>query len=193
MVPRITPMSYWLRTGMMVPADVLERKFNPNHNPKNGQFMNGAGGGKTAKKPSAKTTPKPKVDPIDSKTIGRITVGQASNILTNETNGLSGGRPGELASAKTALANVIVNGQLAARPPDVAPSTLSHQAATSSGREDDQIIMRQVYNARLKNMPDPVNGSFYYGTSTSVMSFRRVTSLRPLQRWWRTPMSTTFR
>ena len=37
-------MSYWLRTGMMVPADVLERKFNPNHDPKNGQFTSGVGG-----------------------------------------------------------------------------------------------------------------------------------------------------
>ncbi len=43
MVPRITPMSYWLRTGRVIPADVLERKFNPNHDPNNGQFASGAG------------------------------------------------------------------------------------------------------------------------------------------------------
>lgn len=57
MVPRITPMSYWLRTGRVIPADVLERKFNPNHDPKNGQFTNRPGGATSAqRKPNRRGT-----------------------------------------------------------------------------------------------------------------------------------------
>jgi hypothetical protein len=47
-------MSYWLRTGMMVPADVLELKFgpyplggNPNHG-LDGRFTTGPGAGLAA-------------------------------------------------------------------------------------------------------------------------------------------------
>ncbi len=41
---------------MMVPADVLERKFNPDHDPANGQFASGAGAGQNQDMALAKTT-----------------------------------------------------------------------------------------------------------------------------------------
>ncbi len=186
MVPRITPMSYWLRTGMMVPAEVLERKFNPDHDPKTGQFASRAGGGSLVAKPTIKLashpgtvpnekpSPKPKANPIDIKRIGIITVEQASNILTNETNGLSGGPKGDLEKAKAAIAHIIINGQISSRPPDVAPTSLSIQAAASEGRVEDQRIMRQTYMTRAARKPDPTNGALFYGTSQSIIKSRPI-------------------
>jgi len=178
MKPRMTTMSHWMRTGRLLSQTLLEHKFNANHDPKNGQFTNAPSGPKSVSKSAPKATAKPKENPIDSKKIGRITVAQASNILTNETNGLSGGLPGDLANAKIALANVIVNGQLSSRPPTLAPDTLSTQAALSSGREDDQNIMRQVYASRSSKQTDPVNGALYYGTSSDIINSRPIGSGR---------------
>jgi hypothetical protein len=166
---------------MMVPADMLERKFNSNHDPKNGQFTSGVvGAGMTRPpklaqlKPYASPVPKPTAAQIDAKKIGRVTVAQASNILTNETNGLSGGKAGDLAAAKMSIANAIYNGQTLSRPPDVAPDTLSKEAADSLGRTDDQDIMRHVYMSRSQNGVDPTKGAIYYGTSSSVLTSRSI-------------------
>ena len=183
------------------PADEapLEVKFNPWHDPANGQFTSGPGGiagsgsgvGPNARENSAMAKPPvtaPKNDPKnggrrpptvhpevaheppkDAK-IGTRTLAEATNILTNETNGLSGGAPGELEKAKIALAHTIQNGLVAKRPPGVADVTLSREAASSIGRADDERISAIVYRAKQSGKSDPVAGALYYGTSSSVIN-----------------------
>lgn len=117
-------------------------------------------------------------DSVDDNKVGSSTVGKISNILTNETNGLSGGRDGDLDKAKTAVANAIVNGKMEKQPPTVAPDTLTAQAAGSIGRTRDQVIARDVFADRLGGKPDPVDGRTFYGTSKDVINSRPIGSGR---------------
>jgi hypothetical protein len=117
--------------------------------------------------------PKP-IEHVDGNKVGKRTVAEASIILTNELNGLSGGAPGELARAKTAVAHTIYNGLISKKPPQVAAYTLSREAASSIGRKDDQHIMRQVHVLRATGITDPVNGAVYYGTSKEVLNSRPI-------------------
>ncbi len=116
--------------------------------------------------------------PPDTTRIGVRNLGEAANILTNETNGLSGGPPGELARAKMALAHTIQNGLRQPKPPQVAPFTLSEQAGSSIGRNDDIDVMQQVHVAKEGGRVDPVNGAVYFGTSPSLITNRRIGSGR---------------
>jgi hypothetical protein len=193
-------------------------KYNHNHDPRNGQFTYGPGGGADAtaaspfrhvnsfsfttgplERPAPKQSrvvvrtnpksgsrtfsdghvevtlepPKPSAA-VDERMIGGRTVHEVSNILTNETNGLSGGAPGELARAKTAVTHAIHNGLLLRRPPQVAPYQLSSQAAASIGRAQDEEISRRVYIERSTAQTDAVGGAAYYGTSPSLITSRRI-------------------
>jgi hypothetical protein len=116
--------------------------------------------------------------PPDTARVGSRSLGEAINILTNETNGLSGGPSGELAAAKFALAHTIQNGLRQPRPPQVAPFTLSDEAGSSIGRNDDIDVMQQVHIAKESGRSDPVNGAVYFGTSPSLITSRRIGSGR---------------
>lgn len=171
----------------------METKLNPWHDPDNGQFTFAEGGvrsqggavslgsaaARSARSRAAsvgKRQRNTERDEIDDSKIGARTVREASNILTNETNGLSGGPPGELARAKTALAHAIHNGLVQEKPPQVAPTTISAEADASIGRADDKRIMRIVYTGKLVATSDPTNGAIYYGTSKDVLTSRRIGS-----------------
>ncbi|WP_219894675.1 phage portal protein [Aquisediminimonas profunda] len=172
----------------------VETKFNPWHDPGNGQFAqsgqgvrsDGAASSGSAAAPSTRSRAasvgtgqrRAERDEIDDSKIGKRTVREASNILTNETNGLSGGPPGELARAKTALAHAIHNGLVQKKPPKVAPATISAEAEASVGRVDDKRITRTVFTGRLAGAIDPTNGAIYYGTSKDVLTSRRIASGR---------------
>jgi HK97 family phage portal protein len=172
----------------------IETKFNPWHDPDNGQFTFAEGGvrsGEAASSgPAVARSVRSRVasagtrqrrterDEIDDSKIGTHTVREASNILTNETNGLSGGPPGELARAKIALAHAIHNGLVQQKPPRVAPTTISAEADASIGRADDKQIMRSVFTGKLVGTSDPTNGAIYYGTSKDVLTSRRIGSGR---------------
>lgn len=176
-------------------------KFNPWHDPENGQFTTSIqgvrAGGATVE--MAKPPEKPKLPPggfrtadgrvivnratitlrpPDNPRVGSRTLGEAANILTNETNGLSGGPPGELARAKAALAHTIHNGLRQPKPPQVAPFTLSKEAGSSIGRNDDVDVMQQVHLAKETGKADPVKGATYFGTSPSLITSRRIGSGR---------------
>ena len=107
-------------------------------------------------------------------TVRNRTVAEATNILTNETNGLSGGLAGELEKAKIAVANAIQNGLESKSPPMVAPTTLSIEAASSRGRRDDELIFARVHASRMAGHDDPVAGANFYGTSSSLINSRRI-------------------
>lgn len=114
------------------------------------------------------------VNPVDTKKLGNSTVGKASNVLTNESRDLTGGKAGELEEAKTAQAHAIINGLLSRNPPDVAPDVLSKGAEESVGRSDDQRIMRQAYLDRIAGKPDPVQGRKFFGNSTQFLNSRPI-------------------
>ena len=77
---------------------------------------------------------------LDSMKVGNKTVGQLAKTLHNESKGLTGGKPGELAKGKTAEANAIINNAEKAKPNAMAPSTGTAPA------EDKQIMEEAVYN-----------------------------------------------
>jgi hypothetical protein len=78
--------------------------------------------------------------------------------LTNEVGSLSGGAPGQLVDAKTALANTIINNAELQHPAVVAPDT-----GTASAQ--DAQIMRAAYTNRTNGGADPVQGRTQFGTS----------------------------
>ena len=176
------------------PTDRIEVKFNPWHDPEDGRFTEAGQGSRSGVSASTGSAaaeaarrraesvgaapPKSERDEIDDSKIGARTVGEAINILTNETNGLSGGPPGELARAKVALAHVIHNGLVQEKPPQVAPVSISAEADSSIGRLDDKRIMRTVFTGKLTGANDPTNGAIYYGTSKDVLTSRRIGSGR---------------
>jgi HK97 family phage portal protein len=179
--------------GASETEESTEVKFNPHHDPNNGQFTFAPGGGSSSAaatngapagrrsgesdRSSSRPT-KLMLNTSDDNKIGNRTVHEASNILTNETNGLAGGPPGELERAKLAVAHTIHNGLLHSKPPQVAPHVLSKEAESSIGRIDDQQIARKVFVAKMIGRPDPVNGAIFYGTSPSLITSRKIGSGR---------------
>lgn len=54
---RHAPFAHWLRTGFWLAEPALEVKFNPNHDPSNGQFTFASGGGEGASTANYSTPP----------------------------------------------------------------------------------------------------------------------------------------
>jgi len=116
----------------------------------------------------------PNVCKIEDDKIGKSTVGQAGNVLTNESRDLSGGKPGELYEAKLAEGHAIANNLSLERPHQTAENTLSPGAASSTGRAQDVQVMRQVYTDRAGGRPDPAGGRTYFGNSTHKINSRTI-------------------
>jgi RHS repeat-associated protein len=104
---------------------------------------------------------------LDSMKVGNKTVGQLAQTLHNESKGLTGGKPGELAKGKTAEANAILNNAEKAKPNAMAPSTGTAPAG------DKQIMEEAVYN-RATGGDDPVEGRTYFGNSAQDLGSRPV-------------------
>jgi hypothetical protein len=94
-----------------------------------------------------------------------MTVRQLANVLHNESNGLSGGKPGELETGKTAEANAILNNAQRKRPNQMAPPT-------GSPTSQDVNIMEQVVYDRGTGVPDPVAGRTFFGNSAEDLHSR---------------------
>ncbi len=103
--------------------------------------------------------------------VGNKTVGQLAKTLHNESKGLTGGKPGELAKGKTAEANAILNNAEKAKPNAMAPSTGTAPA------EDKQIMEEAVYN-RATGGDDPVEGRTYFGNSAQDLGSRPIGNAR---------------
>jgi len=102
---------------------------------------------------------------LDNQKVGNFTVGQLARVLTNETNGLTGGTPGDLAKAKVALANTLINNASLAQPNKTAPPT-------GNSTPVDLAIMRLAYYSRASGGSDPMQGRTYFGTSAEVLNSR---------------------
>jgi HK97 family phage portal protein len=189
-------------TALANESQTPEVKYNHNHDLENGQFTFGSPGDVSRTNGTIHMAEKLKIavsvnpisgartfrdghvevllDPakplesVDRERIGKRTVKEASNILTNETNGLSGGAQGELARAKAALAHTIRNGLLLKKPPQVAEFSLSAEVASSIGRADDQEITRLVHVSKMAGGLDTMKGAIYYGTSKDLITSRPV-------------------
>jgi hypothetical protein len=109
---------------------------------------------------------------LDDSKIGSTTVAGLAKTLHNESNGLTGGKPGELVKGKTAEANAIINN---------AGSRIPHQMASSAAGvplPEDQDIMRGAYYDRLMGGSDPVQGRTYFGNSAENLSSRPIGNSR---------------
>ena len=120
---------------------------------------------------------------LDSMRAGDFTVGQLSNVLTNESRDLAFIGPVEpghdpLASAKLVQANAILNNVLQAHPNDMASATISKPAAKSPGHQQDQQIMRQAYYDRMTGKPDPAGGRRFFGNSRQELHSRPIGNSR---------------
>jgi RHS repeat-associated protein len=120
---------------------------------------------------------------LDTMRVGGYTVGQLSNVLTNESRDLNfvgPSQPGQdpLAQAKYAEANAILNNAMKAHPNDMAPATISRTAANSSGHQQDQQIMRQAFYDRMTGMPDTLGGRTYFGNSQQELHSRPIGNSR---------------
>ena len=94
-----------------------------------------------------------------------MTVNQMAKVLHNESNGLSGGKPGELERGKKAEANAILNNAQRTQPNKMAP-------ATGTPTSQDLTIMQQVFYDRATGVPDPVEGRTYFGNSAENLTSR---------------------
>jgi hypothetical protein len=109
---------------------------------------------------------------VDQKPAGtKMTVNQMAKVLHNESNGLTGGQPGQLEKGKTAEANAILNNAQQTKPNQMAP-------ATGTPTSQDLKIMEQVYYDRATGVPDPVAGRTYFGNSAQELTSRPVGSGR---------------
>ena len=102
---------------------------------------------------------------IDNSSVGDETVGDLAMTMSNETRGLSGGKPGELDQAKTDLANALYNNAKSSDPQKVAP--VSGTAAPA-----DAQTMRTVFTSRSSGGADPVAGRRNFGTSSQELKCR---------------------
>jgi hypothetical protein len=115
-----------------------------------------------------------KICRIEDDKFGQTKVGDATNVLTNESRDLTGGKAGELEQAKMAEGHAIANALTSPKVPSMAPTTLSQEAANSVGRPQDERVMRQVYVDRIGGRPDPAGGRQYFGNSPDKLTSRRV-------------------
>jgi len=111
---------------------------------------------------------------LDGQRVGNFTVGELSNVLTNESRDLSGGKPGVLDEAKRHEANAILDNARLRHPNSMASRTLSSGAAHSQGRDQDMRIMRQVYYDRMTGEDDPVEGRTFFGNSAQDLGSRPI-------------------
>jgi RHS repeat-associated protein len=102
---------------------------------------------------------------LDSAKVGKLTVAQAAQVLSNESRGLTGGKPGELAEGKTAEASAIINNASLSHPHKMAP-------ATGTATTEDRETMREVYFSRATGGNDPAGGRTYFGNSQYLLTDR---------------------
>lgn len=104
--------------------------------------------------------------------VGNNTVGGLTKTLHNESNGLTGGVPGELTRGKTAEAHAIINNAQLHRPHRMSSSTVGTPSP------DDQQIMREAYYDRLMDGSDTAQGRTYFGNSAENLSSRPIDNSR---------------
>lgn len=114
------------------------------------------------------------------KKVGKYTVRELANVLTNESRDLSSIGPSvslfdnDLDQAKYAQAHAILNNALRADPNDMAPATISTKAAASAAHQRDVAIMRQAYFDRMMRDTDPAQGRTYFGNSAELLRTRPI-------------------
>jgi len=102
---------------------------------------------------------------LDDMKVGNNTVGGLAKTLHNESNGLTGGKPGELVAGKSAEANAIINNAELPRPNVMAPST-------GTASPQDRAIMEEAFYNRATGGDDPVEGRTYFGNSAQDLGSR---------------------
>lgn len=117
---------------------------------------------------------------LDAQKVGRYTLSELANVLTNESRDLSFVGPStalldnDLDEAKYVQAHAIINNAMLDDPHEMAHAWLTKSAADSRGRERDIKIMRQAYFDRMTQGIDPAQGRTYFGNSAWQLQSRKI-------------------